>query len=97
MQLPEGKLAIFAAGANLRALRERLGLTMREVETGSARIAERHTNDEFAISPSRLSDIGTKGSVPSIFRLYSLAVIYAAMCAKYCPGMESTLVYRPRI
>jgi hypothetical protein len=43
MQLPEGKLAIFAAGANLRVLRERLGLTMREVETASARIAERHT------------------------------------------------------
>ncbi len=76
MQVPEGKIAIFEAGANLRALRERLGLTMREVESASLRIAERHTNDEFAVSPSRLSDIETKGSVPSLFRLYSLAVIY---------------------
>jgi len=76
MHLPEGKIAIFAAGANLRALRERLGLTMREVETASTRIAERHANDEFVVSPSRLSDIETKGSVPSIFRLYSLAVTY---------------------
>ncbi len=76
MQVPEGKIAIFEAGANLRSLRERLGLTMREVESASLRVAERHTSDEFAVSPSRLSDIETKGSVPSIFRLYSLAVIY---------------------
>jgi hypothetical protein len=49
---------------------------MRDVETASMRIAERHGNDEFAVSPSRLSDIETKGVVPSIFRLYTLAVIY---------------------
>lgn len=67
---------ILNAGFNLRAARERLGLTMREVENASVRIAEKHHNDEFAISPSRLSDIETKGLVPSIFRLYSLAVIY---------------------
>ena len=76
MQVPEGKIAIFEAGANLRSLRERLGLTMREVESASIRIAERHGSDEFSVSPSRLSDIETKGSVPSIFRLYALAVIY---------------------
>ncbi|HMH01793.1 MAG TPA: helix-turn-helix transcriptional regulator [Terriglobales bacterium] len=76
MHVPESKMALFAAGSNLRALRERLGLTMREVESASLRIAERHANDEFAVSPSRLSDIETKASVPSIFRLYSLAVIY---------------------
>jgi hypothetical protein len=68
--------AIVTAGLNLRASRERLGLTMREVESASVRIAEKHGNDEFAISPSRLSDIETKGLVPSIYRLYSLAVIY---------------------
>ncbi len=76
MQVPEGRIAIFEAGAHLRGLRERLGLTMREVESASIRIAERHGSDEFAVSPSRLSDIETKGSVPSIFRLYSLAIIY---------------------
>lgn len=68
--------AILTGGLNLRASRERLGLTMRDVESASLRIAEKHRNDEFAISPSRLSDIETKGLVPSIFRLYSLAVIY---------------------
>ncbi|HTZ97377.1 MAG TPA: helix-turn-helix transcriptional regulator [Terriglobales bacterium] len=63
-------------GQNLRGLREQLGLTMRDVETASERIAEKHNNDEFLIVPSRLSDFETKGVVPSIYRLYSLAVIY---------------------
>jgi transcriptional regulator with XRE-family HTH domain len=76
MQAPEGRIAILAAGLNLRSLRERLGLTMREVESASIRIAERHGNDEFAVCPSRLSDIETKGLVPSVFRLYSLSIIY---------------------
>jgi hypothetical protein len=49
---------------------------MREVESASVRIADKHGNDEFTVSPSRLSDIETKGLVPSIFRLYSLAIIY---------------------
>src|SRR6202140_4625710 len=65
-----------SGGQNLRVLREQLGLTMRDVETASSRIAEKHGNDEYSIPPSRLSDIETKGIVPSIFRLYSLAVIY---------------------
>lgn len=64
------------AGLNLRAARERLGLTMREVESASERIARKHGNEEFAISPSRLSDIETKGLIPSIYRVYSLAVVY---------------------
>jgi transcriptional regulator with XRE-family HTH domain len=67
---------MFSGGQNLRALREQLGLTMRDVEMASARIADKHGNDEFSIPPSRLSDVETKNVVPSIYRLYSLAVIY---------------------
>lgn len=67
---------MFSGGQNLRALREQLGLTMRDVESASARIADRHGNDEFSIPPSRLSDVETKGVIPSIYRLYALAVIY---------------------
>ncbi len=67
---------MLSGGQSLRTLREQLGLTMRDVETASAKIAEKHGNEEFAIPPSRLSDIETKGIVPSLFRLYSLAVIY---------------------
>jgi len=64
------------AGQNLRALREALGLTMRDVETATERIAAKHGNDEFLIVPSRLSEIETKGVIPSVYRLYSLAVLY---------------------
>jgi transcriptional regulator with XRE-family HTH domain len=63
-------------GQQLRRVREQLGLTMRAVETASNELAGRHSNHEFAIPPSRLSDIETKGIVPSIYRLYSLALIY---------------------
>jgi len=64
------------AGKSLRTLREKLGLTMRDVENSSARIAEKYRNEEFSIPPSRLSDIETKGILPSIHRLYTLSVIY---------------------
>jgi hypothetical protein len=67
---------MLSGGQSLRVLREQLGLTMRDVETASAAIAARHKSDEFAIPPSRLSDIETKCVVPSIYRIYSLSVIY---------------------
>src|SRR5579883_2728493 len=67
---------MLSGGTNFRALREQLGMTMRDVENASMRIAVKHGNDEFALPPSRLSDIETKGVVPSIYRLYSLAIIY---------------------
>src|ERR1700726_832541 len=67
---------MFSGGQNLRALREQLGLTMRDVEGASVRIAARHRNEEFAVPPSRLSDVETKGVIPSIFRMYSLSIIY---------------------
>ena len=63
-------------GQRLRALRETLGYRMRDVELASSQIAQRFDSEEFAIPPSRLSDIETKGIVPSIFRLYSFAAIY---------------------
>ncbi len=63
-------------GQRLRALRETLGYRMRDVELASNQIAQRFESDEFSIPPSRLSDIETKGIIPSIFRLYSFAAIY---------------------
>jgi transcriptional regulator with XRE-family HTH domain len=64
------------AGAILRSLREKLGLTMRDVETASEKLARKRGNEEYLLPLSRLSDIETKGVTPSIYRLYSLAVIY---------------------
>jgi len=63
-------------GQKLRVLREKLGLTMRDIETASERIARRRENEEYLVPISRLSDFETKGVIPSIYRLYSLAVIY---------------------
>jgi hypothetical protein len=57
-------------------LRETLGYRMRDVELASNQIAQRFESEEFASPPSRLSDIETKGIIPSIFRLYSFAAIY---------------------
>ena len=67
---------MLTSGQRLRALREQLGLTIRDVEVASFRIAEKHGNPEFGVALSRLSDIETKGITPSIYRLYSLSVVY---------------------
>ena len=63
-------------GQRLRRLRERLRLRYRDVEVASQKIAERYTNDEFLVGLSRLADIENRGTVPSIYRLYSLCAIY---------------------
>jgi transcriptional regulator with XRE-family HTH domain len=65
-----------SAGFKLRNLREKLGLTMGEVEAASQRLARKHNNEAYLITPGRLSDFETKGAIPSIVRLYSLAIIY---------------------
>src|SRR5215468_8921469 len=67
---------MFPGLENLRLVREKLGLTMRDVETASERIARRRNNEEYLIPISRLSDFETKGVIPSIDRLYALAAIY---------------------
>src|SRR5436305_14609743 len=64
------------AGQKLKRARERLNLRYRDVEEASNQIAARHNNEEFIIALSRLSDIENKGTVPTIYRLYSLCAIY---------------------
>ncbi len=65
-----------AAGHKLRHLREQLGFNMRDVESASSKIAAQHGNDAFYIPLSRLSDIEKKGITPSIYRFYTLSVVY---------------------
>lgn len=64
------------AGQKLKRVRESLNLRYRDVEEASLQIAARHKNDEFAVALSRLSDIENKGTLPSIYRLYTLCAIY---------------------
>ncbi len=64
------------AGSNLRTMREKLGLTMREVEVASKNLALEHGSDDYLLPISCLCAIETKGVIPSIHRLYSFAIIY---------------------
>ncbi len=63
-------------GQKLRRMREHLQLRYRDVEEASQQIAAQRNNDEFAVGLSRLADIENKGTVPSVYRLYSLCAIY---------------------
>jgi len=63
-------------GDHLRELRFRLGITTRDVESLSQKIAEVEKNPEFQISNAWLTQLENSDSVPSIFKLYSLASVY---------------------
>src|SRR5437660_12606750 len=78
VQPVQGSRTVVAPGQKLRDPREQMGLTLRDVELSSTSLAEIRGIEEFIINPSRLSDIETKGVIPSIYRLYVLSVIYRA-------------------
>ncbi len=63
-------------GEKLRQTRERLRLTYRDVLEASQKIAERRSSEEFAIALSRLADIENKGTLPTVYRIYTLCAIY---------------------
>lgn len=64
------------AGARLQELRSRLGLTTRDVAERSERIAANKANEEFRISIAWLTEIENSDGIPSIYKLYTLSVIY---------------------
>ncbi|MCZ2153389.1 MAG: hypothetical protein LC114_05735 [Bryobacterales bacterium] len=63
-------------GLALKRIREKLNLRYRDVETASHEIARRRGSDEYIIALSRLADIENKGTLPTLYRLYSLCAIY---------------------
>ena len=63
-------------GEKLRQVRERLKLTYRDVVKASQEIVRRRNSEEFAVALSRLADIENKGTLPTIYRLYTLCAIY---------------------
>ena len=63
-------------GTELRAIRQQLGWSMREVHAASVALAKKHRQPAFVIPPSRLHDIESKNKIPTIHRLYALARIY---------------------
>jgi transcriptional regulator with XRE-family HTH domain len=64
------------AGLKLKQIRERLNLTLRQVEEASLEIADAGQNSEYVVSTARLNQIENDGSLPSIYKLYTLTVIY---------------------
>ena len=63
-------------GAELLAIRQQLGWSLREVHRASVALAKKRRQPAFVIPPSRLHDIESKNRIPSIHRLYALALIY---------------------
>jgi len=63
-------------GEQLRELRNRLGVTTREVEEFSRKISDDFGNEEYYISNAWLTQLENKNSIPSIYKLFSLSVIY---------------------
>jgi transcriptional regulator with XRE-family HTH domain len=63
-------------GNELKTLRSRLGITLRDVAELSQKIADVQGNPEFYVSNPWLTQIENSDAVPSIFKLYSLSVIY---------------------
>lgn len=64
------------AGAELRQLRTRLGLTTRDVAELSKKIAAGEGNEEFQVSHARLIQIENDESTPSVYKLLTLSVVY---------------------
>jgi len=63
-------------GFRLRQIRERLGLTYRDVERASLELAARRGRPDFILHISRLADIENHGVVPGIHKIYTLAAVY---------------------
>ena len=65
-----------AAGQQLKLLRNRRSITVRDVEQASRRIAEVKGDKRFQISNGWLAQLENGVSEPSICKLFSLSVIY---------------------
>ncbi|MFP5227315.1 MAG: helix-turn-helix domain-containing protein [Acidobacteriota bacterium] len=64
------------AGRRLRAIRERLGLSTREVERLSRALADSKQNQEYYLSHAWLSQIERGELTPGIYKIYTLSTIY---------------------
>ncbi len=64
-------------GAKLRAVRMKWGLTLREVEERSLRIAQERENPSCRISASWLNRVELDGRGLSVIKLIVLAAIYS--------------------
>jgi len=73
-----------SAGRRLRAARECVGLSTRDVERKSQQIAQEKRNEEYAVSHSWLTDIEQGKFVPSPFKMYTLGAVYNKSFTEIC-------------
>jgi transcriptional regulator with XRE-family HTH domain len=64
------------AGKKLRRIRERRGLSVREVQRRSDRLAQERGNREYFLSRAWIMDIEAGRFLPGIFKTVSLGVLY---------------------
>lgn len=106
-ETPERALAKTAAaepkvspGQYLKAVRERLQMGMREVQDASMVIASEEGNENFYVSPARLTQIENEESVPSFYKLFSLCSVYGLdlndVLGRYGVNANRTRAYRTR-
>lgn len=86
------------AGDQLKELRTRLGMTTRDVEEFSRRIADEESNEDFYLSNAWLTQLENTASVPSVHKLYSLSVIfrkpYADLLSVFGVDLTKTQYYQ---
>jgi len=92
------------AGAKLRGIRERLGLSVRHVERISQEMAAERHNPFLALSRTWITDVENGRFVPGSFKMASLAEIYGMdlydihKLYRFAPGdiTRQQPAYRPR-
>jgi transcriptional regulator with XRE-family HTH domain len=65
-----------SSGAKRKQLRDRLGLTLREVEARSRKLAEEEKSQDYFVSRGWLNNVENSSLTPSIYKIYALGVIY---------------------
>lgn len=88
-----------AQGITLKELRKRLGITVREVEEHSQRIADAQGNSEFFVSNNWLTRLENSHALPSIHKLLSLSAVYRVRLSDLLPmfGIDLDLLQRYEI
>ena len=66
----------FRPGEQLRELRFKRGMSMRDVQTVTERLAKQKRNRKLTMTPSRLCDLENEKVTPNVYRLYALSVAY---------------------
>jgi transcriptional regulator with XRE-family HTH domain len=64
------------AGEQLKELRNKLGMTTRDVEEYSRKVVEIEGKEDFYISNAWLTQIENSDATPSVHKLFSLSVVY---------------------